>query len=300
MEPFRRILVAVDSLEGGEPAELQRGTALAKLYGASLHIVDVLRDLNMAARLLPQWQAEHQQLATEKEAKLAELVRQIRSEQIEVSCELLRGNFSETLIQVVQDRQIDLLIRSAKGAHSNESGSIGATSNQLLRRASCALWLTQGDRGGQCGRVLAAIDATPEDEAHRQLNRIILGRSQELVERQGCSLDIVYVWDIYDAQLLEGRMPQGEFEEMVEQNRLCHLEAYQAALSEFGLKVTDKNVHLLRGAPTQVIPSFCRAQEMDLLVCGTVARTGISGLMIGNTATRMLSKVPCSILALRP
>jgi nucleotide-binding universal stress UspA family protein len=33
---------------------------------------------------------------------------------------------------------------------------------------------------------------------------------------------------------------------------------------------------------------------------GTVARTGISGLLIGNTAERLLQQLKCSILAIKP
>jgi nucleotide-binding universal stress UspA family protein len=33
---------------------------------------------------------------------------------------------------------------------------------------------------------------------------------------------------------------------------------------------------------------------------GTVARTGISGFIIGNTAENILQKIDCSLLALKP
>jgi nucleotide-binding universal stress UspA family protein len=33
---------------------------------------------------------------------------------------------------------------------------------------------------------------------------------------------------------------------------------------------------------------------------GTVARTGVMGLIMGNTAERVLQKLRCSVLALKP
>ena len=299
MHNIQHILVAVDSGQATSP-ELARAVTIAKYSGASLHVVDVLRDLNMAARLLPQWQAAHEKVAEEKQAALKQMAESCQAQGVLASCELLSGGYSQALLKVISDRQIDLLVRSAKGVQSSESGAIGATSNQLLRQAACALWLTQGDRAVECKRIVAAIDATPDDDTHAALNRVILSRSLELVEREGCTLDVVYVWNILDAELLQGRVPKADFDEMVERNRACHVEAYQRVLSDFDLHVSDPHVHLIRGAPTQVIPEFCQTHPMDLLVCGTVARRGISGLMIGNTANRMLNKVPCSILALRP
>lgn len=298
MKNIEHIVVAVDSQQPHSP-ELQRAMAIAKYSGAALQIVDTLRDLNMAARLMPQWQAAHETIAQEKQASLKQLADTCQAQGVHASHELLRGGYSQALLQVVNDKSVDLIVRSAKGASSTESGSIGATSSQLLRRAPCALWLTQGAHAATCRRIVAAVDATPDDEAHAALNRIILSRSLELVEREGCSLDVVYVWNIQDAELLEGRVPKADFDEMVERNRACHEEAYERVISDFGLHVTDPHVHLLRGAPTQLIPEFCQSHHMDLLVCGTVARSGLTGLMIGNTANRMLTKVQCSILALR-
>jgi universal stress protein E len=37
-----------------------------------------------------------------------------------------------------------------------------------------------------------------------------------------------------------------------------------------------------------------------LLVMGTIARTGITGVFVGNTAERLLPQIPCSVLAIKP
>jgi nucleotide-binding universal stress UspA family protein len=41
-------------------------------------------------------------------------------------------------------------------------------------------------------------------------------------------------------------------------------------------------------------------EQIDLIVMGTVGRSGISGLFIGNTAEKVLQKVDCSVLAVKP
>ena len=55
-----------------------------------------------------------------------------------------------------------------------------------------------------------------------------------------------------------------------------------------------------RGEPEAVIPQFVVDHGVDLVVMGTVARRGIPGLLIGNTAERILRKLPCSVLAVKP
>jgi nucleotide-binding universal stress UspA family protein len=41
-------------------------------------------------------------------------------------------------------------------------------------------------------------------------------------------------------------------------------------------------------------------QDIDLLVMGTVCRTGISGFLIGNTAEEVLNQIDCSVLTVKP
>jgi universal stress protein E len=60
-------------------------------------------------------------------------------------------------------------------------------------------------------------------------------------------------------------------------------------------------VHVVEGdgTPDHAILSFIREHRIDLLVLGTAARHGLSGLLYGNTAERLLPDVPCSVLAVR-
>ena len=58
--------------------------------------------------------------------------------------------------------------------------------------------------------------------------------------------------------------------------------------------------HLPKGDPSEVVPRLARTLRVDLIVMGTVARTGIPGLIIGNTAESILSDIDCSLLAVKP
>lgn len=55
-----------------------------------------------------------------------------------------------------------------------------------------------------------------------------------------------------------------------------------------------------RGAPERAIPDFVRAHGVDLVVMGTMGRGGLAGLVIGNTAERVVRALPCSVLVVRP
>jgi nucleotide-binding universal stress UspA family protein len=60
------------------------------------------------------------------------------------------------------------------------------------------------------------------------------------------------------------------------------------------------HVYLERGPAAATIRDLCLKLDTDLLVMGTVGRTGIPGFFIGNTAENLLQTTSASILAVKP
>ena len=65
-------------------------------------------------------------------------------------------------------------------------------------------------------------------------------------------------------------------------------------------RVKDAAIELVKGEPEDVISRYVEDHGIDLVVMGTVARTGIAGLLIGNTAERVLQRLRVSVLATKP
>ena len=58
--------------------------------------------------------------------------------------------------------------------------------------------------------------------------------------------------------------------------------------------------HLLKGSARKEIPALAKRLPVDCIVMGTVARTGIRGFIMGNTAETILEQIDCSVLAIKP
>ncbi|MEW8584193.1 MAG: universal stress protein, partial [Candidatus Thiodiazotropha sp.] len=56
----------------------------------------------------------------------------------------------------------------------------------------------------------------------------------------------------------------------------------------------------VKGEPSTVIHQISDRLNADLIVMGTVGRSGIPGLFIGNTAEEVLQNTRASILAVKP
>jgi len=111
---------------------------------------------------------------------------------------------------------------------------------------------------------------------------------------------VVYVWNLYGSEMLQHRLPTTEYETLLSYNRQQHRESFDRLLSDCCQQALAPVAHMLEGEPSQAIPQHCQAQAADLLICGTVARHGIPGLLLGNTAERIVNRVNCSILAVVP
>ncbi|MFG0261979.1 MAG: universal stress protein, partial [Novipirellula sp. JB048] len=62
----------------------------------------------------------------------------------------------------------------------------------------------------------------------------------------------------------------------------------------------NRHIHMEPGDPSEVIRGIADRIEADLMVMGTVCRTGVPGFLIGNTADSIIAGLTCSMLALKP
>ena len=62
----------------------------------------------------------------------------------------------------------------------------------------------------------------------------------------------------------------------------------------------NPQIHLIKGGARKEIPELAEQLKADVIVMGTVARTGVPGFIMGNTAETILNQINCSVLAIKP
>jgi nucleotide-binding universal stress UspA family protein len=95
-------------------------------------------------------------------------------------------------------------------------------------------------------------------------------------------------------------LSQTQVDRYVEDSRAEARKALYDLLGKSPDRTGRRFVHLLKGDPAEVIAEFAKTGRIDLIVMGTVARAGIGGLLIGNTAETILQRADCSVLAAKP
>ena len=64
--------------------------------------------------------------------------------------------------------------------------------------------------------------------------------------------------------------------------------------------VSDAQIHVEEGPADVLIPHIASKLNAGVVVLGTVARTGLSGALIGNTAEVVLDMLECDVAVLKP
>lgn len=300
MSTFQNILVAIDTSHAHHPL-LERAARLAEMQKAALTVVDVVPELTWAQRLVMDGAEHvHELLIREKSAKLRKLAASLRKRGLTVKNRVLVGRTSEELIRQVLRGKHDVVLREAKGARSRRPGFFGMTAMELLRKCPCPVWLINSSHEGPVRRVLAAVDTNPEKVRNPEFDEQILRLAQAVAGMFDARLDVLHVWSIYGERIVRDYMKTNEFHSLEQAMHREHGECLHELVRKVGLSPESDQVHLIRGDAAAEIPAFVTAHEVDLLVMGTLARSGVAGLLMGNTAEIILNQLQCSVLTLKP
>jgi len=212
---------------------------------------------------------------------------------------------SGTPVELVTDAErpwLAMILRVLRGkndlvivARRNMPGSValGSMSSKLLRKCPCPVWVVKPDADLMHECVLSATDLTPVGDAAVELGAAV-------AKAYGSSFHIVHAWQ----QSLE---MQFAADSKSEEEHAAELAAIQSAAEEHILSACkafdpelEPQLHVGRDAPSRAIKEGVEKLGADLLVMGTVSRGGIAGLLMGNTAERLLDRVDCSLLTIKP
>lgn len=294
MKRFARILVDIDALAAVHPA-LDRAIEVARAHGARLKVVDVLDMPGDARSRLPRGLEDV--LVQQRRGRLAALAAAATG--VNVEHEVLMGRASIELVREVLRSGHDLLVRS----HARDLSArrpFGAVDMQLFRQCPCPVWAVAPGAMAAPRRVLAAVHATADDAVEEALNRRIVETALLMAGIGGGSLVVFQAWNAFGEELLRSHAQPDEVAAYVKAASDTAQQALDALIASFGDRLASARVALTKGDPEEILPPFTVSEGIDLVVMGTVARTGIPGLVIGNTAERLLQRLVCSVLAVKP
>jgi universal stress protein E len=131
----------------------------------------------------------------------------------------------------------------------------------------------------------------------------VLDLATSLARIEGSHLSGVHAWSLPGESLYRsGRtgIPISEVEAMIAEVEEESRKRVDELLGRYALDDIRHDTHVLKGEAGDRILELVRESKVDLLVMGTVCRTGVPGFFVGNTAEKVLQHLDCSLLAVKP
>jgi len=306
----RRLLLVTN--EGGSDANLiALATEVAATHSAQLTVMEVLPEAGLTEELLD---------GTISPADLASALRGHRQQELEQLCIAARRRLPQGVevkvltgipfIEIIREAvngDYGLIIKAAAGNDQPGDAQFGSTDMHLLRKSPQPVWIQVPDRSSPVKRLLAAVDVLNPAAETPAFNEQILTLANWAAETFHAELDVISAWHVAGAEQLErsvrpivGEQEMAQLRARLEETARRRQERLKRWYEERFPQSDRPGWHLLGGSPRQLIVQWAWNHDVDLIVMGTVGRTGIQGFLIGNTAEAVLSAMDRSVLAIKP
>ena len=207
-----------------------------------------------------------------------------------------------TIVQYVLQNDYDLVVKAAEESDDNHKKGLKSLDMSLLRKCPCPLWLCRDTEHGANPTILTAIDPESEDEEGHNLSIKLLKLGDFVATALDGTHKIIACWEFEHESYLRdsgfGRIEGSKVDQMILDTQKKHRQGVEDLIQKSGISAPEI-VHE-RGKAYDVIPNYTDKFSADLVVMGTVARTGIPGFLIGNTAENILQNLSCSLVAVKP
>ncbi|MCL1601481.1 MAG: universal stress protein [Actinomycetia bacterium] len=303
MDRFRNILIAA-SPGLLDPQTLRSAVKLAEANDARLTLIDVVAPLpkwrktvNVEGRVIDVEAA----LLKDREERLRVLVENTQA-RADTETIVMAGEPFIEVIRRVLTGQHDLVMVGEPAPDKPHVPQLSSGVMHLLRKCPVPVWVVRSPQADN-NRVLALVDPDPGDPVRHGLNDLVLELATSLAFREGAELHIAHALSLAGEATLRSsphvQLPGSVVDVMVsgaETTRNRQLNALTLRHVSEG----DRTIHMLSGARGDVLPRLADRLDVGVVVMGTVGRTGLRGLIMGNTAETILRAVRCSVLAVRP
>lgn len=312
MRPFRNILVGIDlfaqktlatrDITDASRQAVQQAIWLARQMDAHITFQAVLPSvLNPSSKYVPDWYASEFQLNVRQyhedaASALQDLVNQAEGEKCIASAHLCCGDPWIELIRTAVEREHDLIVVGSRDEVGVSRLFIGSTAVKLIRKAPMAVWITHPRQKVEVRSVVAATDFS-----HTAERAAITAMT---VANACCAeLHLVHAChETIEARLWGGQRTPAQREEMY--RAVCGEAQSQMEREITRLGAVDASFpvsgHVKWGHATEALLQVAMDQRADLLVMGSVGRTGLAGVLLGNTAERVLREIDRSLLVVKP
>jgi len=306
MKCFRKILVAVESAnvfaqagdELSAPSQhaLTRAIWLAGQTGAELTIFSTVALSPFIEDLLREQLAEGSDAPTRAMHEILErCVAQAEQKGVQARSKVAAGVPWQEICRQAQSEDYDVVIAGTRDLGHVGRILFGSTGMKLLRNCPAPVWITRPGLRDDRFEILV-----PSDFSDASLNSL---RFALEIGRFGHAC--IHLLHVVDEPLSPptwyGYVPPQMVENYIASRRANVKKKLHDQLGQAGDRSSEVgvHVHVVEGQPDEAILQAIDDLNINLVVMGTAARSGVARVVLGNTTERLISHMRCSLIAVK-
>lgn len=277
MDRYRKILVAIDGSDSSMHA-LQESLSLASAEGSRITVVSVSRQFvgNISAALKNPFRVAHS-----KAKEMAKLSRVSVTTIITTISE--EGEPYGKILGVAEAEECDLIVVGTKGMSGLERVLVGSVAAAVIGHSHRDVLVIPARAQIGWKRILVATDGS-------KFSRVAVERAINYAKKYGSELTAVTVVDA--PAELSGVSP-GAVEDMIRKAKR-YVEEVKSQADSAGLK-TETFV-LEGGEASRKLTDFAAGHNISIIVMGSHGRKGLSKLLVGSVAEKIIGYAHCPVL----
>ena len=303
MRRIRRILVAVKDSAGNAPPALGKAAQLARALAAELVLFQAIDTPLSLEDHLARGRGVTDIERGKREPCLARLERQARrlrrlGIRVKVSAEWDYPAY-EAIVRAAGRVGADLIVAERHPGRHVAASFLHLTDWELLRLAPLPVLLVKRRGLYRRPRVLAAVDPDRRYAKPVQLDREILEAGALLAAALHGRLHAVHAYSPLPlTAYTRGTLSEEILTDMQRRTARAAAEKLERLAGPAGIPASRR--HLIARHPRDAIEQSAAEIRSAVVVMGALARSGLRGFLIGNTAERVLDQLPCDLLVVKP
>jgi universal stress protein E len=300
MEQYQKILAVIDPTVEDQKA-LKRAIELAKKTKASITAFLTIFDFSYEMTTMlssDEREVMRNSVIDDRRQWLNNIVSSLDHQSVTIDYQVIWHNRPfETIIKQVLTQGYDIVI---KGTHQHDklkSVIFTPTDWHILRKCPCPVLLVKDHSWPAQGNIVAAINVGSDEDEHISLNTKITNQAINLANIIDANAHLV---NSYPGTPVNIAIEIPEFNSAEYNDTM--LKHHQQAMVEHATKfsIDPEQTHVKEGLPEDVIQALSVELDAELVILGTIGRTGFSAALIGNTAEHVIDRLNCDVLALKP
>jgi universal stress protein E len=289
------ILVVIDITAGTHQPALERAAWLAKQAGARVELFacDFDPDLD-TGRLTTVWGASpdsRERLLLRRREQLEDLSAPLRKAGLVVTVDVVWDHpFEAAIVKKAAAHDYWLVAKDTHHYNPIQRTLLTNVDWHLIRECAPPLLLVKDRKLAAEPNVLAAVDPINEHDKPAALDDRIFAFAADLARVASGHLHVMHAYST----------PMGV--ELPPDVHKLIAQEHRAAMAKFldTHAVLGARSHLYQGFAHDCLQKAAAEHGADFVVMGAVARRGLKRLFIGSTAERVLDRLPCDLVIIKP